>query len=135
MGVPTDESFYVKSDFDIKTLLSHLYEIAIDIDAKRIVIDLHLHFSFDESEKMRDDVYMMGRVLAETKATSILITEIVDGQGYSRFGFEEFITRGVITMHLVEGEKAMPRMAEYKRSIFVRKMRETNHKIKHIFFQ
>ncbi|HOE93414.1 MAG TPA: gas vesicle protein GvpD [Methanofastidiosum sp.] len=131
VGVPTDESFYVKSDFDIKTLLSHLYEIAIDIDAKRIVIDsLPAFFFSHESEKMRDDVYMMGRVLAETKATSILITEIVDGQGYSRFGFEEFITRGVITMHLVEGEKAMPRMAEYKRSIFVRKMRETNHKIK-----
>jgi KaiC/GvpD/RAD55 family RecA-like ATPase len=79
---------------------------------------------------MRDDIYMMGRVLTETKATCILITEIINNRGYSRFGYEEFITRGVITMHLVEGEKAMPRMAEYKRSIFIRKMRETNHKIK-----
>ena len=131
VGVPTDENFYVKSDVDIKSLLSKLYEIAMDIDAKRIVIDsLPAFFFSDEPENMRDDIYMMGRVLTETKATSILITEIINGQGYSRFGYEEFITRGVITMHLVEGEKAMPRMAEYKRSIFIRKMRETNHKIK-----
>ena len=131
VGVPTDESFYVKSDVDIKALLSRLYEIAMEINAKRIVIDsLPAFFFSDEPEKMRDDIYMMGRVLTETKATSILITEIIHGQGYSRFGYEEFITRGVITMHLVEGEKAMPRMAEYKRSIFIRKMRETNHKIK-----
>ena len=131
VGVPTDENFYVKSDVDIKSLLSKLYEIAMDIDAKRIVIDsLPAFFFSDEPENMRDDIYMMGRVLTETKATSILITEIINGQGYSRFGYEEFITRGVITMHLVEGEKAMPRMAEYKRGIFIRKMRETNHKIK-----
>ncbi len=131
VGVPTDENFYVKSDVDIKSLLSKLYEIAMDINAKRIVIDsLPAFFFSDEPENMRDDIYMMGRVLTETKATSILITEIINGQGYSRFGYEDVITRGVITMHLVEGEKAMPRMAEYKRSIFIRKMRETNHKIK-----
>lgn len=131
VGVPTDENFYVKSDVDIKSMLSKLYEIAMDINAKRIVIDsLPALFFSDEPDKMRDDVYMMGRVLTETKATSILITEIINGQGYSRFGYEEFITRGVITMHLVEGEKAMPRLSEYKRSIFIRKMRETNHKIK-----
>ncbi|MCC7571890.1 MAG: AAA family ATPase [Candidatus Methanofastidiosum sp.] len=131
VGVPTDENFYVKSDVDIKSLLSKLYEIAMDINAKRIVIDsLPAFFFSEEPENMRDDIYMMGRVLTETKATSILITEIINGHGYSRFGYEEFITRGVITMHLVEGEKAMPRMAEYKRSIFIRKMRETNHKIK-----
>ncbi|KYC44308.1 MAG: circadian clock protein KaiC [Candidatus Methanofastidiosum methylothiophilum] len=131
VGVPTEESFYVKSDADIRALLSKLYEIAADIDAKRIVIDSIPAFFFsEEPDKMRDDIYMLGRVLAETKATSLLITEIVNSKGYSRFGFEEFIARGVITMHLVEGEKTMPRMAEYKRSIFVRKMRETNHKIK-----
>ncbi len=131
VGVPSDEDFYMKSDVDLKSLLSKLYEIAMDIDAKRIVIDsLPAFFFSEDSEKMRDDIYMMGRVLAETKATSILITEIINGQGYSRFGYEEFITRGVITLHLVEGEKAMPRMSEYKRSIFIRKMRETNHKIK-----
>lgn len=131
VGVPSDEDFYMKSDVDLKSLLSKLYEIAMDIDAKRIVINsLPAFFFSEDSEKMRDDIYMMGRVLAETKATSILITEIINGQGYSRFGYEEFITRGVITLHLVEGEKAMPRMSEYKRSIFIRKMRETNHKIK-----
>ncbi len=131
VGIPTDETFYVKSDVDIKSLLSKLYEIAMDIGAKRIVIDsLPAFFFSNEPEKMRDDIYMMGRVLTETKATCILITEIINNRGYSRFGYEEFITRGVITMHLVEGEKAMPRMAEYKRSIFIRKMRETNHKIK-----
>lgn len=131
VGVPTEEKFHVKSDVDIKSLLSKLYEIAVHIKAKRIVIDsLPAFFYSKDTEKMREDIYMVGRVLTETKATSILITEMLTSRGYSRLGFEEFITRGVITMHLVEGEKTMPRMAEYKRTIFVRKMRETNHKIK-----
>jgi KaiC/GvpD/RAD55 family RecA-like ATPase len=50
-----------------------------------------------------------------------MITEIADTHEVSRYGFEEYVTRGVVVMRLI------PQYGELKRTIQTMKMRGTHH--------
>ncbi len=95
------------------------------IDAKRLVIDSTTSFGvwISESGALRHMLFEFVNRLKETGCTTILTTEIPNedrnkiGYQFSAYGVEEFIVDGVVALYFVPPN----------RSIFVRKLRGTNH--------
>ena len=105
---------------DIDTMLDLIHEKAMAIDAKRIVFDslAQLGLPCPDIVALRRDIMRLGAMLRELGCTTLLLTEMLDSKGQiSRYGVEEFITQGVIVMHL----------APSYRAIQVAKLRGTNH--------
>lgn len=77
-----------------------------------------------DTSKIRREVFDFVRTLKKSNVTSLLITEIAEGDKgkLSRYGFEEFVADSVIILHYIEyATGGTPR------SLIVRKMRRTNH--------
>lgn len=100
------------------------------VNAKRFVLDslsvatMGWKVSTMDIGKVRGEIFDFMRTLEHTGLTSLLITEIPEGdvRKISRFGFEEFIADGVIILHYLEyAAGGTPR------SLIVRKMRRTSH--------
>ncbi len=127
VGLPPSEKYSIE-DLNIEKLLNKVYDISTEIGAKRLVLD-SLPPLFEGEENIRSSVHKIGRVLGEIGCTSLIVSETLDDTRFSRFGIEEFIARGLITLHLEEKESKM-RIGEWRRSIFIRKMRETKHKVR-----
>jgi len=127
VGLPPTEKHFVE-DLDIENLLNKIYDICLEIKAKRLVLD-SLPPLFDKEENIRSKIHKIGRILNEISCTSIIVSETLDENRFSRFGIEEFIARGLIMLNLEEIESRL-RMRECRRSIFIRKMRETKHKVR-----
>lgn len=127
VGLPPTEKYFIE-DLDIENLLNKIYDISLEIKAKRLVID-SLPPLFEKEEDIRSKIHKIGRILNEIDCTSIIVSETLEENRFSRFGVEEFIARGLITLHLEEIQSRL-RMKECRRSIFVRKMRETKHKVR-----
>ncbi|MFA4945945.1 MAG: ATPase domain-containing protein [Candidatus Micrarchaeia archaeon] len=97
-----------------------IIEKAKSLNAKRLVIDSITAFSFwmDENSKIRYAIYNLLEELRKLKCTTILTCETPGGKyDVSRFGVEEFLSDGVVQLFF---------NPPY-RSLFVRKMRGTNH--------
>ena len=114
----------------IKDIQELILTHAKRIGAKRLVLDslsvatVSWKISSMDIGKVRGEIFDLMRSLETTGLTSILITEIPEGElkKLSRFGFEEFIADGVIILHYLEyAAGGTPR------SLIVRKMRRTNH--------
>lgn len=74
--------------------------------------------------KVRSEIFSYLRSLESSGVTSLLISEIPEGdvKKVSMFGFEEFIVDGVVVLHYLEyAAGGTPR------SLMIRKMRRTNH--------
>jgi KaiC/GvpD/RAD55 family RecA-like ATPase len=91
------------------------------IDAKRLVIDSVTSFGVWMSEQgaLRHLLFEFVNRLKETGCTTILTSEIPgeDRNKFSAFGVEEFVVDGVVALYFTPPN----------RSIFVRKLRGTNH--------
>ncbi|MEA1993795.1 MAG: ATPase domain-containing protein [Euryarchaeota archaeon] len=127
VGLPPREKYFIE-DLSIENLLNRVYEICSEIGAKRLVLD-SLPPLFQKEENLRPKIHKIGKVLNETGCTSLIISETIRDDRFSRFGIEEFISRGLITLHLEEIESKR-RIQECRRSIFIRKMRQTKHKVR-----
>ena len=87
---------------------------------RRLVVDSTTAFGvwIPEQGKMRHLLYSFADSLKDMGCTTILIAETRGGKlDFSAFGVEEFIVDGVVSLYFVPPN----------RSIFVRKMRGTNH--------
>ena len=99
---------------------ARILEKAKSLNAKRLVIDSITAFSFwmEENSKIRYAIYNLLEELRKLKCTTILTCETPGGKyDVSRFGVEEFLSDGVVQLFF---------NPPY-RSLFVRKMRGTNH--------
>jgi KaiC/GvpD/RAD55 family RecA-like ATPase len=104
----------------IGTQLSVIASIVREMKAKRLVIDSTTSFGIwvkDQGE-LRSLLFKFSDGLKELGCTTMLIAETKGGRtDFSAFGVEEFIVDGVIALYFTPPN----------RSIFVRKMRGTNH--------
>jgi len=94
------------------------------IDATRLTLDSTSIFGMymkDEHE-VRRKLYELTRLVKKLGCTTVLTADILEeSAGLSRFGVEEFVTDGVITLHY------MGIGQEFHRGIAIRKMRSTAH--------
>ena len=106
---------------DIDALIIEINRVCREINAERVVIDSipSLGLNLDSEKEVRRSVYRLSTLLLEIGVTSFVTTETL-GEGFSRYGVEEFVSRGVIKLDIVEKEN------KFVRTVYVRKMRETN---------
>ncbi len=108
----------LKDSFETQT--TRIIEKAKDMGAKRLVIDSSTAFSFWLSDvaRIRYELYVLIEELRKITTTTILTCETTGGiLESSRFGVEDFLTDGVITLTFKPPH----------RYIFIKKMRGTNH--------
>jgi len=130
-GIHAKEKHTMPKGFDIDSLITEIYKAAKRIDAKRVVIDSipSLELRVTEQSQIRKTVYRLSSLLLEIGVTSLLTTESKDDKRLSRYGVEEFVSRGVIMFSLEE------KGLDLKRNLRIRKMRETKHTMRSIPFE
>lgn len=104
----------------IDSLLDNIHQQAMKVDAKRIVFDsiASLGLSYGDPVTLRRDVLRIGAMLRELGCTTLLLTEMLEGEAkITRYGVEQFVSHGVIALHVTPTYRA----------IQVVKMRGTNH--------
>lgn len=95
-----------------------------EIGASRVVIDSvsALGMYVKERSEIRRMILQIASILRKNGCTALLISEIIPGRkGVSRFGVEEFVTDGVVTMRRYGAEEG------FQRGMTVLKMRGTSH--------
>jgi len=93
-------------------------------DAKRIVVDslAALSAQLEDQFSIRQEILGLSNLLSELGCTSLLLTEMPEGQkGISRYGIEEFVAQGVITLYNIR------KGSERARGLEILKMRGTKH--------
>ena len=133
VGLPSEEKFALEESFNIDSFLRYIYRVVKAIDAKRLVIDSvpSLAFRLEDERKIREVLLKLNTILLEMGVTTILTTEAPDPKGgrISRYGIEEYISRGLVLLDLQE------RNIELKRYLLIRKMRETKHSMRKYPFE
>lgn len=115
---------------DIKDLENTTFQYIRKIKASRFVLDslsiatMGWKVSSMDVGKIRSDIFSYMMMLKNSGVSSLLITEIPEGEEHklSRFGFEEFLSDSVIIIHYLQYTGGGT-----PRSLIIRKMRRTNH--------
>ncbi len=131
-GLPTTEKHAIRTGLDINALAQEIYRVTKRINARRIVIDSvsGLGIRFEGVAAVRNAIFKLSSLLRELGATSIMTSEVPHGsEGFSRYNVEEFIAQGLIILSLTEQDR------ELRRSLVVRKMRQTGHSLKRFPFE
>lgn len=133
VGLPSEERFALEDRFNVDNFLRYVYKVVKQINAKRLVIDSvpSLAFRLEEEKKIREVLLKLNTILLEMGITTILTTEAPDPAAgrISRYGMEEYISRGVVILDLQE------KNIELKRYLLIRKMRETKHSMRKYPFE
>ncbi|MEM0372904.1 MAG: ATPase domain-containing protein [archaeon] len=90
------------------------------MNAKRLVIDSTTAFAMwmGSESQIRYSLFKLMEELKEMKCTTLMTAETLGGRDqFSRFGVEEFIADGVISLYFMPPQRAL----------FIRKMRGTKH--------
>ncbi|MBI1972256.1 MAG: hypothetical protein HYS53_03055 [Candidatus Aenigmarchaeota archaeon] len=109
--------------FSIDTLVTMLEKEIQALHAKRIVIDSVSMFEMyiDKQLEMRKLLFKTLRRLKDLGTTVVITAEIPeDSQSLSRYGVIEFAADAVVVLQYMT-------LTKYKRSLLIRKMRDTNH--------
>ncbi len=109
--------------FSIDTLVSTLEKEIRAMGAKRIVIDSVSMFEMyiEKQLEMRKLLFKTLRRLKDLGTTVVITAEIPeDSQSLSRYGVVEFAADAVIILQYMS-------LTKYKRSLLIRKMRDTDH--------
>jgi len=107
---------------DIMAVVDAIGNMVKQSGAKRVVIDsvTAMAYRLKDRDLIRDFIFQLGTLLAQTEANVIMTSEVV-GDGYSVFGVEEFIADGIIKLsHSRAGE-------ELVRDFEIVKMRGINY--------
>ncbi len=109
-------------EMDVDALIIEINRVAKEIDAERVVVDSipSLGLSLETEKEIRNSIYRLSTLLLEIGVTSFVTTETPMGEGFSRYGVEEFVSRGVIKLEIIE------KGTTFERALYVRKMRETS---------
>lgn len=126
-----ENEFRIREGFDIDALVLDIHRAATKIGAKRLVLDsipaLQLKLSGDVV--FRKALFRLSSLLLEIGLTSLMTTESAEPFLISRYGIEEFLTRGIVILSLEED------VSDLKRFLRVRKMRGTMHSLRNIPFE
>lgn len=93
-------------------------------NAKRLVVDslAALSVQLENVFSIRQEILGLSNLLSELGCTSLLLTEMPEGQaGISRYGIEEFVCQGVIALYNIR------KGSERARGLEILKMRGTKH--------
>ncbi len=119
-GVASNEKYQTKLEVD--ELLTLLISLIDSVGAERVVIDsiTALALSVDDELLIRKEILKLSAVMSSLTCTTLMISEMQNSDEISRFGVEEFMAQGVITLKYDFGKKGT-------RSLQVRKMRGISH--------
>ncbi len=109
-----------KVEDQIREELKIIAKLVKEMDCKRLVVDstTALALWITDMGRLRHMLYTFADALKELGCTTILIAETRGGKSdFSAFGVEEFLVDGVVSIYFTPPN----------RSIFVRKMRGTDH--------
>lgn len=125
-GIRSGETYIVDNPtraLNVSALATQIYAVSNEIKASRVVIDSipSLELRLADVTEVRRAVSQLTNLLLEMNVTSLIVTEIATPYEYSRYGFEEYVTRGLINMKMIS------QYGELRRTIQVVKMRGTNH--------
>lgn len=111
------------SSEDIKKLVQTIADIIKEGEIKKMVIDsiTPICYRLSTKEKICDFVLQIANVVSELNCTTVLVSEMLKGEGYSMFGVEEGVVDGVILMENFE------RGGDLLRTLQVIKMSGTGH--------
>lgn len=111
--------FEVDAPISVDDLLDQIHRAVTNVNAKRIVFDsvAALGLPYSDMVTLRRDVLRLCAMLRELDCTTLLTTEMPDGDHITRFGIEQFVAQGAIVLHA----------AQTYRGIEIRKMRGTRH--------
>ena len=116
LNIHTDENVQRQIEEELKVIA----KIVKDMKCKRLVVDstTALGVWITEQGRMRHLLFSFADSLKDLGCTTILVAETRGGKtDFSAFGVEEFVVDGVVSLYFTPPH----------RSIFVRKMRGTNH--------
>lgn len=128
-GTPSEEEHVIMpGQMDLDRILVEVMTVARNIGAKRIVIDSipSLAFHLENSHEIRKAILKLAYIINRAGITAVLTTEIQEQGGgmltkFSKYDVEEYVSDGVILLNFLGmGDRAT-------RTIYVRKMRGTNH--------
>jgi KaiC/GvpD/RAD55 family RecA-like ATPase len=110
--------------FSVDTAKDIIIREVAKTNAKRMVIDSLAGFSMqiEDPFEIRQEILGLSNLLNNLGCTSLLLTEMPEGQGgISRYGIEEFICQGVIALYNIR------KGSERVRGLEILKMRGTRH--------
>jgi KaiC/GvpD/RAD55 family RecA-like ATPase len=121
-GVHSGEKYNTKLEVD--ELLNLLINLIDNVGAERVVIDsiTALALSLDDELRIRKEILKLSAVMSSLTCTTMMISEMKTDSEISRFGVEEFMAQGVITLKYQFGKRGA-------RSLQVRKMRGVQHSL------
>jgi len=132
-GIPSEEPYVLEDNINPVDFLRYIYRVVKSIKAERLLIDSipSISFRLGKEHDIREVLLQLNTILLEMNVTAILTTEAVDPSHgrISRFGVEEYISRGVVLLDFIEKD------VELKRYLLIRKMRETKHSMKKFPFE
>ncbi len=110
--------------FSVDTVRDVIVQEVQRSNSKRLVIDslASLSIQMENIHEIRQEVLGLSNMLNDLGCTSLLLTEMPEGQsGISRFGVEEFMCQGVIALYNIK------KGSERVRGLEILKMRGTKH--------
>lgn len=115
-----DERREVASLAALQEFLSHFLSRT---EAKRLVIDSITAAGIytKDPDELRQELFRLCNFLREMGITTLMITDIVEGKGLTRYDIEQFLADSFIVLELEDVGKGL------RRSIIIRKMRYTDH--------
>jgi len=123
IGIPSQEKYVDVRPFDMRSLMDHIIAVQEDTNAKRAVIDstTSIGFYLQDPAKIRIELLKLSTTLEILGLTSLLTCELLNEDQPSRFGVENFVTEGTISLYFKRNENVRVRAVE------IYKMRGSDH--------
>ena len=123
LGIPSEEEHALpETGFSMDKLLVEIVKASKEMGAKRIALDSipAIGFRYEHVADVRNAILKLSYVLRKAGLTGVVTSE-TEGERYSKYGVEEYVTDGVIVLRYGSlGERIM-------RSLQIVKMRGTRH--------
>ena len=122
--LPSKEEYKVTGELSVDNVVSAIIDVANSIGAKRLVLDSIPALGMQmDLPSLRKVLHRLVQLLINLECTSLLTTEIDEAtKNISKYRVEEFLTRGVIILDLIEDKRGVA-----TRTVKIRKMREVDH--------
>jgi len=130
VGYTSDERYSIPQiGLDIDELILKIMDLIDKIGAKRVVLDSipGLGMQIEDEHEVRSIILKMNHMFSEENVTAIMTSEVpeqnlkIDKMKFSKYEAEEYVADGVIMLHYLGVG------SESNRSMFIRKMRATEH--------
>jgi len=130
VGYTSDEKYSIPQiGLDVDELILKIMDLIDKIGAKRVVLDSipGLGMQIEDEHEIRGIILKMNYMFSKENVTAIMTSEVpeqnlkIDKMKFSKYEAEEYVADGVIMLHYLGVG------SESNRSMFIRKMRATEH--------